>query len=149
MNKARKPAADTLYKVKEDATKLMKAESECFHTTVAQGLFLSKRVCPDIQPTIAFLCTRVKNPTVEDWEKLVRLLQYLSGTKEKVLTGGIKNIQVLQWFVDDAYAVHNHYTSQTGAILSLGKGEQSSCPRSKSSTQGALLMPNWLMQMML
>ena len=33
-----------------------------FHTTVAKKLFVSKRARPDIHPTIAVLCTRVKEP---------------------------------------------------------------------------------------
>ena len=49
---------------------------------MAQGLFLTKRGRPDIQTGIAFLCTRVQQPNEEDWEKLMRLMKYMNGTKE-------------------------------------------------------------------
>ena len=43
-------------------------------------LLLRKRARPDIQPTIAFLATRVRNPDEDDWKKLRRLLSYLDAT---------------------------------------------------------------------
>ena len=61
---------------------LDKQKTEAFHTTVAKGLLLCKRARPAIQPTIAFLSTRVLSPTEIDWKKLIRLLEYLNGTKE-------------------------------------------------------------------
>ena len=42
-----------------------------FHTFVAKGLFASKTARPDIQPTIAILLMRVKEPTKGDWKKPV------------------------------------------------------------------------------
>ena len=62
---------------------------EDFHTFVAKGLFASKRARPDIQPTIAVLTTRVKEPTDGDWKKLLRLMKYLNGTQDMVLTVGL------------------------------------------------------------
>ena len=56
--------------------------AETFHTMVAKGLFLCKRARPDIQPTIAVLSTRVKSPNESDWKKIVRMMEYLKGTKE-------------------------------------------------------------------
>jgi len=41
---------------------LNQARKETFHTTVAKGLFLAKRGRPNIQQTIALLCTRVQAP---------------------------------------------------------------------------------------
>ena len=38
-----------------------KNKVELFHTTVARGLVLCKRVRPDIHTTIEVLCTRVKH----------------------------------------------------------------------------------------
>ena len=39
---------------------------EIFHTMAAKGLFLCKRARPDIQGTIAYLCTRVQSPNEGD-----------------------------------------------------------------------------------
>ena len=71
------PANENLYKINERSPKLNKTRAEEFHTTVAKALFVSKRARPDIQPTNAFLCTRVKNPTEEDWAKLTRMMRFL------------------------------------------------------------------------
>ena len=79
---------------------------EAFHKTVAQGLFLCKRARPDIQLTIAVLCTRVLAPFESDWKKLVRLMKYLFSTKEMVLTLGADSVNVAKYYVDSSSAVH-------------------------------------------
>jgi hypothetical protein len=62
---------------------LMKDKAELFHKIVAKGLFLCKRARPDIHPTIAVLCTRVRTPNQDDWRKMVRLIRYLNGTHQE------------------------------------------------------------------
>ena len=62
--------------------KLNEERADAYHTMVAKALFLCKRARPDIQPTIAVLCTRLKGPNEADWAKLVRLMKYLNGTRE-------------------------------------------------------------------
>ena len=66
------PATDKLFNVDDQSKCLPKTMAEEFHTLVAKGLFACKRARPDIQMAIAFLCTRVKAPTDEDWDKLLR-----------------------------------------------------------------------------
>jgi hypothetical protein len=65
------PAADHLFNVRSqhEASFLPEEQAHSFHHTTAQLLFLS-RVQQDIQPTIAFLTTRVKQPDEDDWGKL-------------------------------------------------------------------------------
>ena len=53
------PASGKLFEVGE-SPELNDKQSEVFHHIVAKLLFVSKRVRVDISPTIAFLCTRVK-----------------------------------------------------------------------------------------
>ena len=43
------PATHHLFEIAEDATKLSQADADLFHHFVAQLLYLSKRLCPDIQ----------------------------------------------------------------------------------------------------
>ena len=45
-------ASDGLYRVDPNSPKLSDAKAEQFHTTVAQGIFASKRARPDIQQCI-------------------------------------------------------------------------------------------------
>ena len=59
------PAAAHLFNVR-DAEKLDKERAEEFHTTVAKALFVSKRARDVILPTVAFLCTRVREPDQDD-----------------------------------------------------------------------------------
>ena len=118
------PAAEHLFTVNDKAEKLNSVMSEDFHTTVAKILFLCKRTRPDLQPTIPFLCTRVKSPDVDDWKKLIRMMKYLYETKELVLTleaeGG--DIFICKWYPDAAFAVHPDMKSHTGGVFTAGKG---------------------------
>jgi hypothetical protein len=91
---------------------------------VAKLLFLSRRARPDIQTAVAFLCTRVKSvpPDTDDYKKLARCMRYLrqSAFLPLILEGGMTNI--IKWWVDGAYGVHNDMKSHTGAMMSMGKG---------------------------
>ena len=68
--KHKTPASGKLFHVDETSPLLNTEKAELFHQLVAHLLFASKRVRPDIQVAVAFLCMRVKNPTEEDYKKL-------------------------------------------------------------------------------
>jgi hypothetical protein len=74
------PASDELFN-EGQGKKLNEERADANHTMVAKALFLCKRARPDIQLTIAVLCTRVKGPNETNWAKLVRLMKYLNGTR--------------------------------------------------------------------
>ncbi len=120
-DKVATPANENLFNV-DDSKLLDSKRKEIFHTFVAKALFLSKRGRPDIQPTVAALCTRVQNPNETDWNKLVKLMKYLNGTRDLVVTLRADNISVVKWCVDAAFAVHPDFRSHTGVTMSLGKG---------------------------
>jgi hypothetical protein len=107
---------DNLFKVDPKSIKLSKSERELFHTVVALGLFLCKRARPDIAPAIAFLTTRVQHPTREDWMKLVKMMQYLHGTVNNVLTLWADSTKTIKWYSDASFAVHPDFRSHTGAV---------------------------------
>jgi hypothetical protein len=111
---------------------------------VAKGLFLCKRARPDVQQTISVLCTRVRDPNQADWEKLMRVMKYLNGTKGENLTLSADNLRVVKWYIDASFVVHPDFKSHTGAILTLGKGAMQSITRKQkmnvqSSTEGELV----------
>jgi hypothetical protein len=93
-----------------------------FHHNVAKLLFLCKRARPDIQTAIAFLCTRVKGPDMDDYKKLMRVMRYLRGTLDLPLTLEAGDTNTVQWWVDASYATHPDMKSHTGAGMTLGKG---------------------------
>ena len=57
------PAGNHLFQVNEEATKLDEGKAQMYHYMEAKAMFLCKRARPDLQTTVAFLCTRVKKPT--------------------------------------------------------------------------------------
>jgi hypothetical protein len=59
------PAIDGLFN-EGQGKKLNEEPADAYHTMVTKALFLCKRARPDIQPTIAVLCTRVKGPNEAD-----------------------------------------------------------------------------------
>jgi hypothetical protein len=124
---AKTPAGDNLSNLGTRA-KLDTKRSEIFHTFVAKGLFLCKRARPDIEQAILVLCTRVRDLNQADWEKLMRVMKYLNGTKGD-LTLSADNLRVVKWYVDTSFAVHPDFKSHTGAMMTLGKGAMQSIAR--------------------
>ena len=117
------PAANHLFETNSNSPTLLdKDKSELFHHITAKLLFLCKRARPDIQTAVAFLCTRVKAPDVDDYKKLARVIKYLRGTVNMPLTLEAENLQLVKWWVDASFAVHEDMKSHTGGAMSLGKG---------------------------
>jgi hypothetical protein len=119
---AKTPAAAHLFTVREDAKKLDEKQAQKFHNTVAKGLFLCKRARLDLQTTIAYLSTRVKEPDEDDWKKLMRMMRYLNKTKDLVRTMKADKMSVIKWYVDAAHTVHDDLKGHTGSAMTLGKG---------------------------
>ena len=137
------PAAENLFEV-HDSPLLEKDQSDVFHSFVAKNLCFCKRGRPDIQVAVAFLCTRVKAPTQQDWHKLLRLMRCLKGTQDVVVTLGIKAGSVMKWFADAAFAVHEDVKSHTGLNMTWGVGSPISASRkqklnTKSSCEAELV----------
>ncbi len=143
-SKVKSPWSDKLFSVDEKSNPLSQDKKEIFHTTTAQGLFACKRARPDISPAIAFLTTRVRSPTEEDWNKLVRMMKFLEQTKDDVLTLRSDGKRVGHWHVDASFAVHPDFRSHTGATFTLGEGSITSISRkqgmnTRSSTEAEVV----------
>jgi len=138
------PADRNLFTINDESEELDEGRSAIFHSVVAKLLHLSKRVRPDIEPTVAFLCTRVSKSTEQDWKKLGRVLRYLNDTLDMKRVIGGKDMSSIHTWVDAAYAVHENMRSQTGGCLSFGRGvvhTKSSKQKlnTKSSTEAELV----------
>eukprot|EP00957_Ditylum_brightwellii_P090374 6882042-Ditylum_brightwellii.AAC.1 len=70
-------AVDHLFKVNKQGVSLDEKKVQQFQTTIARMLLVCKRERPNIQPTIVFLTTRVRQPDKNNWKKLCWLLKYL------------------------------------------------------------------------
>ena len=116
------PAAEHLFDVDTNSDIINDSKKEIFHHIVAKLLFVSTRGRPDIQVAISFLTSRVASPTTDDWKKLARVLGYLKGSIDLCLTLEANDMTVVKYWTDAAYGVRDDYKSQTGSMLSLGRG---------------------------
>jgi len=117
------PAPNHLFTVNTESPIMLDSEeSKIFHHITAKSLFLCKRARPDIQTAVAFLCTRVKAPDIDDYKKLARVIQYLHHTINMPLMLEADSLKLAKWWVDASCAVHTDMKSHTGGTLSLGKG---------------------------
>ncbi|NDB85962.1 MAG: transposon Pol polyprotein, partial [Alphaproteobacteria bacterium] len=119
------PAGSDLFTIDTDSPALSKKDSELFHKVTCQLLFLGTRVRPDILLPVSFLCSRVQSPTVQDVNKVTRVLCYLSGTLSLGLrTGGDESGDLrLMCYADAAFAVHpDSMKSHSGILISVGRG---------------------------
>jgi hypothetical protein len=142
--KVASPWTENLFSVNPNSPRLDKKKAELFHTMVAKALFLSKRGRPDIAPAVAFLTTRVQQPTNEDWEKLLRLMRFLRQTIRDRLTLQADGKRTVSWMVDASYGTHPDMKSHTGATMTMGKGAITSISRkqkmnTRSSTEAELV----------
>jgi hypothetical protein len=119
---AKTPAAQYLFQVSESAELLGMKEREDFHSTVQRLLYISKRARPDILTAISFLTTRVTRPTIEDQKKLIRVLQYLNGSKDLTLQVSGGDGMFITSFIDSSFGVHPDGKGHTGTIITVGTG---------------------------
>jgi hypothetical protein len=138
------PAAENIFQVDPTSPLLDQERAEIFHTFVAKVLFACKRSRCDLQVAVAMLCTRVKNPTEEDWKKLIRLLQYVKSTVNDVLTLRADDLSIVKWYVDASFAVHPDFKSHTGVAMTYGSGVPIAVSRkqklnTRSSTEAELV----------
>ena len=141
---AKLPWTERLFKVDENSPILDEERAKTMYTFVMKAMFVCKRGRPDVQPAVAFLATRVKEPNEQDYRKLVRLMEYMKATAKDVLTLEANEEQSNEWWVDASFAVHPDYKSHTGAVHSLGKGAVASIStkqkvNSRSSTEAELI----------
>jgi len=116
------PAAKYLFETSDTDEKLSPELADKFHRIVAKLLYVTQRARVDILLAIAFLCTRVADPDVQDWKKLKRVLQYLRGTLDDVMRLGADSLFEMKTWVDASYAVHPDMKSHTGGCISFGIG---------------------------
>jgi len=133
------------------SSKLDPSHVETFHHITAQLFYLCKCTCPNIQTTVAYLCTRVSNPNQDDWKKLGQCIKYLWGNPNLSPTLEVSDDISLWWWVDVSFAVHHDMHSQTRATVSMGRGNLYlmsvwQCINTKSSNQSWTCGGQWCSQ---
>ena len=114
------PAAKHLFTTRPDAPKISPQEQEIFHHLTMQLMYLSQRGRPDIRTAVAFLSSRVANPDQDDYMKLGKVIKYLENTIHLTLRLQADETNLLQWWVDAAYATHPDMKGHTGATFTMG-----------------------------
>ena len=61
--------------------------------------------------------------------KLLRMLGFLKGAKDDMLTLEADDFQILYWYIDAAFVVHPDMKSDLGLTFTLGKGANISTSR--------------------
>ena len=115
------PAKTDLFDIDPQAQLLNEAGREDFHSRVAKILFVAKRTRPDLLTAVSFLSTRLQCPTIQDLDKLQRLLKYINGTRDLCTLRPHHQWEVLT-FIDASFGVHIDGKGYTGIILLLGQG---------------------------
>ena len=97
-------------------------------------LYLAKRTKPECLVAVSFLATRVNKCTVDDVEKLQRLVRYIRATRDSgvVLKPGGLGLTV-RLYVDASYGVHADARSHTGSCVVIGDSGAVHCRSTKQS----------------
>ena len=138
------PSTSNLFTIRKDAEKLDDERAEVYHHISAQLLYLCQHARPDLQPTVAFLTTRVMQPDIDNWKKLTRCIRYLRDSKDLYLTLEADDEIDIKWWIDASFAMHPDMQSHTGSTMSFGKGSiysmsQKQCLNTKSSTEAEIV----------
>jgi len=126
------PANKGLFEVNDESEILDERRSKIFHHIVQKLLHVCKRGRLDLQVSIAFLCTRVKCPHLQDWVKLKRVLQYVNGTINMERIVSLANFDYMHIYVDGSHATHINMRGHTGGCIVMGDG----VVHARSSKQG-------------
>ena len=81
-----------------------------------------KRSILNTQVVVVFLTTRVRKPDEDNWKELIQSIKDINGTVEIKLTLSSDNINIVKWWVDVSYVVHQDMKSHTGGLTTLRKG---------------------------
>jgi len=122
MCNATTPTTKQLMEIDEKLSELEEYRKDKFHHVVAKLLHISKRARLDLQVSVGFLCTRVKKPTVEDWRKLRRVLQYIRGTLNLERIVSMQLLGEIDIYIDASHGAHWDKKGQTGGCVSVGDG---------------------------
>ena len=97
-------------------------------------LYLANQTRPDILFAVCAMARKSKSPTDQDRQAVVRILQYIAGTKTLGLRLHSGEGIVLYATVDASYACHPDLKSHTGCTLHLGRHSGSVNSLSKKQT---------------
>eukprot|EP00957_Ditylum_brightwellii_P210344 15364857-Ditylum_brightwellii.AAC.6 len=87
----------------------------------------SREARQDIQTSVAFLTTGVKEPDKDDWKKLKQVILYLNRNLNLVTTLSANKLNVAKWWVDGSYATHPNMQGHAGDEIESREVEVKHC----------------------
>lgn len=118
------PAKPELFSVDDDSSELNEDLAKKLHRGIAQLLYLSTHVRPDVLCATIFLTSRVQRLTQQDLSKFMDILSYLNYTISLgIMLGGDSNNQLrIYAYADASFGVHEDGRSHGGTFISYGRG---------------------------
>ena len=89
---------------------------------VANMLCIIQRGWLDCASDIYFLCTRVRDPDMEDWKKLNLLISFLAQTIDDEWIIGADSLSFMKTFICSSHAVHEYMKCHIGGVTVFGTG---------------------------
>ena len=93
------------------------ADPSAYRSLNMQLLYLATRTRPDILFPTTILATRSKSPTIVDYERLLKILQYLNGSKTDCITFTARGKLRPRAFVDASFNLHWDAKGHTGFAI--------------------------------
>ncbi len=95
------------------------ADPTAYHSLNMKLLYIATRTRPDILLTTSILATRSERPSLTDYDRLLRVLQYLNGTRENKMQFFKAGKFCLNAFVDASFNIHWDAKGQSGFCIFL------------------------------
>jgi Reverse transcriptase (RNA-dependent DNA polymerase) len=83
-------------------------------------MYLARFTRPDILMTVTYLATKSSKPTQGDYNKAIKVLSFVSGTKNRTLFFKAKSDLILKLYADAAHMLHKDTKGHGGIIGTLG-----------------------------
>jgi hypothetical protein len=112
------PANDRFFQQSETLAEPI--ESKRYLSLLMSLMYRAIRTRPDILKEVTFLSTHVSHPTIDDWNKLQKILHYLNKFRNKSLYFRDKNKNnQLVIYCDASFGLHDDTSGHTGIIMKL------------------------------
>ena len=141
------PWTEKVLKVQEYSKKLDEERRSIFHTNVMKSMYFWKREQPDIDQSIVFLSSIVKDANEGDWNKLFRFMSFLKWTINNILTLEADDTNTLTWCIDVSFSAHADMKICTVVVFTMGKEAIISISIKKKSICEAPHNQSWLVRM--
>ena len=113
------PATSNLLHHADGHEDMSPADGTKYLSLAMKIMFVAVRCRPDVLFATTILAARCQNPTVEDYNRLLKIIKYLNGTKDQVLTFRSDIPINPRMFIDASFQTHRDAKGHSGFVLFL------------------------------